>query len=207
MRRKLLNIHIPNLAHLAERVRQVEILKKEKEKYNNDERKLKSKSFSRKEKVSYVAMESSDEEFDLKAEDDLVELKKGPPYGLIQEAIMEGRLKFDDRKKETKVNSDPFDSEACFAEPYFGMNMVGMSYDFDVALGKFESDVRSIYPRVGNGLLDFLVQQKLKDQDVFLCRQCNAIFDAEAAAIFEKEKMKKELALKEEQARQKHPIQ
>ncbi|RYR21210.1 hypothetical protein Ahy_B03g066490 [Arachis hypogaea] len=46
IRRKLLNVHIPNLAHLAERVRQVEILRKEKEKYKNDERRLKSKPFS-----------------------------------------------------------------------------------------------------------------------------------------------------------------
>ncbi|RYR59028.1 hypothetical protein Ahy_A05g024877 [Arachis hypogaea] len=79
MRRKLRNVHIPDLAHLAERVRQVEILKKEKEKYKN-ERRLKSKHFSRKEKVSYVAMESSYEEFDLDAEVDLAELRKGSPY-------------------------------------------------------------------------------------------------------------------------------
>ncbi|RYR09077.1 hypothetical protein Ahy_B05g077143 [Arachis hypogaea] len=136
-------------------------------------------------KVSYVAMESSDEEFDLKAEVDLAELKKGPPYifdvllkdkqlilpegrtlllvkylkgkpyckfhqatsystnnyvrfrDLIQEAIREGILKFDDGKKGMKVDSDPFDSEANFAEPYFGMNIVGMSYNFDMSLGIF----------------------------------------------------------------------
>ncbi|RYR05337.1 hypothetical protein Ahy_B06g085209 [Arachis hypogaea] len=41
MRRKLLNVHISDLAHLAKRVRQVEILKKEKEKYKSDEKKLK----------------------------------------------------------------------------------------------------------------------------------------------------------------------
>ncbi|RYR19421.1 hypothetical protein Ahy_B03g064188 [Arachis hypogaea] len=175
------------------------------------------------EKVSYVAMESSDEEFDWEAEVDLAELKKGPPYvcsllkkipnskksndlkqksgkrysfdisksdhifdvllkdkqlvlpegrtllsvkdlkgkpycnfhqatshstnncvcfrDLIQESITEGRLKFDDGKKEMKVNYDPFDSKANFAKPYFGVNMVGMSYDFDVALGSFELDV------------------------------------------------------------------
>ncbi|RYR02693.1 hypothetical protein Ahy_B06g081487 [Arachis hypogaea] len=71
MRRKLLNVHIPDLAHLAERVRQVELMK---------EQKLKSKPFTRKEKVAYVTMESSEEEFDLEAEVDLAELKKGPPY-------------------------------------------------------------------------------------------------------------------------------
>ncbi|RYR59675.1 hypothetical protein Ahy_A05g025593 [Arachis hypogaea] len=39
MRRKLLNVHIPDLAHLAERVRQVELLKKGKEKYENEKSK------------------------------------------------------------------------------------------------------------------------------------------------------------------------
>ncbi|RYR31350.1 hypothetical protein Ahy_B01g056158 [Arachis hypogaea] len=68
MRRKLLNVHIPDLAHLAERVCQVELMKKENEKYRN-EQKLKSKPFTRKKKVAYVTMESSDEEFDLEAEE------------------------------------------------------------------------------------------------------------------------------------------
>ncbi|RYQ99372.1 hypothetical protein Ahy_B07g087305 isoform A [Arachis hypogaea] len=67
MRRKLLNVHIPDLAHLAERVHQVELMKKEKEKYRK-EQKLKSKPFTRKEKVAYVTIESSEEEFNLEAE-------------------------------------------------------------------------------------------------------------------------------------------
>ncbi|RYQ94258.1 hypothetical protein Ahy_B08g089144 isoform B [Arachis hypogaea] len=177
MRRKLLNVHIPDLAHLAEKVRQTELMKKEKEKHRSEQR-SKSKPFTRKEKVAY-------EEFDFEIEVDLVELKKGPPYvcsllkklpsreksndsklksgkkysfdisksdqifdvllkdkqlgrtllsikdlkgkpyckfhqatshstnsyvrfrNLIQEAIMEGRLKFDDGKKEKKVDVDP----------------------------------------------------------------------------------------------------
>ena len=101
-------------------------------------------------------------------------------------------------KKEMKVDADPFDAENGFVEPYFGINMVGMSYDFDVALGDFKSQVWSVYPRAGDGLLDFLVQQKIKDQDVSLCPRCNALFDAETAAIFEKERMKNELAHWEE---------
>ncbi|RYQ92152.1 hypothetical protein Ahy_B09g098307 isoform A [Arachis hypogaea] len=197
----LARLHANQVAHLAERVCQVEILKKEKEKYKN-KRRLKSKPFSRNEKVSYVAMESSNEQFDLDAKVNLSELRKGSPYvcsllkkipnneksndskmksgkrysfdisnsdqifnvslknkqlilpegrtllsvkdlkkillDLIQEAIMEGQLKFDDGKKEMKVDSDHFYSEANFAELYFGVNMFGMSYDFDVALGDFE---------------------------------------------------------------------
>ncbi|QHN96050.1 uncharacterized protein DS421_18g615050 [Arachis hypogaea] len=287
MRRKLLNVHIPDLAHLAEKVRQTELMKKEKEKYRNKQR-SKSKPFTRKEKVAYVIMESSEEEIDFEMEVDLAELKKGPLYvcsllkklpsneksndsklksgkkysfdisksdqifdvllkdkqlilpegrtllsvkdlkgkpyckfhqatshstnscvrfrDLIQEAIMEGRFKFDDGKKEMKVDVDPFEVDANYVEPCFGVNMVGMSYEFDVVLDDFESQVRSVYPRIGDGLLDFLVQQKIKDRDVSLCPRCNAIFDAEAAVIFEKERKKKELAHREEQARQRQPI-
>ncbi|RYR20149.1 hypothetical protein Ahy_B03g065232 [Arachis hypogaea] len=86
---------------------------------------------------------------------------------LIQEAIMEGRFKFDDGKKEMKVDVDPFEVDASYVEPCFGVNTVGMSYDFDMALDDFESQVRSVYPRTGDGLLDFLVQQKIKNREVF----------------------------------------
>ncbi|RYR29045.1 hypothetical protein Ahy_B01g053329 [Arachis hypogaea] len=114
MRRKLLNVHIPYLAHLAEK-------------------KSKSKPFTRKEKFAYVTMEFSEEEFDFKIEIDL-------------------------------------------------------------------SHVRAVFPRARDGLLDFLVQQKIKDRDVSLCPRCNSIFDAEATTIFKKERMKKELTHREEQA-------
>ncbi|XP_016168708.1 uncharacterized protein LOC107611275 [Arachis ipaensis] len=213
MRRKLLNVHIPDMAHLAEKVCQTELMKKEKEKYRSEQR-SKSKPFTRKEKVAYVTMESSEEELDFETEVNLAELKKGLPYlilpegrtllsvkdfkekpyckfhqatshltnscvrfrDLIQEAIMEGGLKFDDGKEEMKVDVDPFDVDASFVEPCFGVNMVGMSYDFDVALDDFESQVRTVYPRAGDSLLDFLVQQKIKDRDVSLCPRCNTVF-------------------------------
>ncbi|MED6150465.1 hypothetical protein PIB30_072578 [Stylosanthes scabra] len=81
--------------------------------------------------------------------------------------------------------------------------MVGFhSFEFDTSLGNFEQNIRQVFPGVGEGLLDFLMQQKLKDRDVSLCPKCNAVFDAEAAALFEKERIKKELAHKEEQVRQ-----
>ncbi|RYR59334.1 hypothetical protein Ahy_A05g025201 [Arachis hypogaea] len=124
MCQKLLNVHIPDLAHLAERVHQIKRMKKEKEKHRN-EKKLKSNPFTRKEKVTYVTMESSEEKLDFETEIDLAELKKGPPYvcsllkklpsnekDLIQEAITEVRLKFDDGKKEMKVDVDPFNADA-----------------------------------------------------------------------------------------------
>ncbi|MED6147241.1 hypothetical protein PIB30_042267 [Stylosanthes scabra] len=49
-----------------------------------------------------------------------------------------------------------------------------------------------------------LKKQKLKDRDISLCPRCNDVFDAEVAALFEKERMKMELAHKEEQVRQRH---
>ncbi|MED6166889.1 hypothetical protein PIB30_113750, partial [Stylosanthes scabra] len=73
------------------------------------------------------------------------------------------------------------------------------SFEFDTSLGNFEENIRQVFPGVGESLLDFLMQQKLKDRDVSLCPRCNAVFDADAAALFEKERMKKELAHKEEQ--------
>ncbi|RYR31805.1 hypothetical protein Ahy_B01g056722 [Arachis hypogaea] len=79
MRRKLLNVHIPDLAHLAEKARQSELVKKEKEKYRSEQR-SKSKPFTQKEKVAYVTIESSEEELDFEAEVDLAELKNGPPF-------------------------------------------------------------------------------------------------------------------------------
>ncbi|RYR19237.1 hypothetical protein Ahy_B03g063956 [Arachis hypogaea] len=103
----LLNIHIPDLTHLAKRVCQVEILRKEKEKYKNDERKLKSKSFSRKERVSYVAMESSSEES---------ELKKGSPYvcSLHKKILNTDKLSDSKHKSRKKYSFDILKSDQIF---------------------------------------------------------------------------------------------
>ncbi|MED6163235.1 hypothetical protein PIB30_078039, partial [Stylosanthes scabra] len=43
---------------------------------------------------------------------------------------------------------------------------------------------------------------KLKDRDFSMCPRCNDVFDAEDAEIFQKERMKKELARREEHVRQ-----
>ncbi|RYR26166.1 hypothetical protein Ahy_B02g060333 isoform B [Arachis hypogaea] len=79
---------------------------------------------------------------------------------------MEGRLKFDDGKKEMKVDVDPFEADAIFVEPCFGVNMV-----------------RSVYPRAGDGLLDFLFQQKIKDRDVSLCPRLWCPVDLELSGV------------------------
>ncbi|RYR60784.1 hypothetical protein Ahy_A04g017841 isoform C [Arachis hypogaea] len=45
-------------------------------------------------------------------------------------------------ERRMKVDVNPFGANASFIEPCFGVNMVGMSYDFDVALDDFESQFR-----------------------------------------------------------------
>ncbi|MED6199753.1 hypothetical protein PIB30_078854 [Stylosanthes scabra] len=106
---------------------------------------------------------------------------------------MEGRLKFEETKPEMKIDTDPFEVNSSFVEPYcFGVNMAGFtSFEFNTSLGNFEENIRQVFPGIGEGLLDFLMQQKLKDRDVSLC-----------PSSFRKERMKKELAHKEEQVRQ-----
>ncbi|RYQ97022.1 hypothetical protein Ahy_B08g092986 [Arachis hypogaea] len=62
--------------------------------------------------------------------------------------------------------------------------------EVNVDLAELKKDppyVRSVYPGVGDGLLEFLMQQKLKDQDVSLRPRCNTVFDTEATAIFKNE--------------------
>ncbi|MED6212640.1 hypothetical protein PIB30_085418 [Stylosanthes scabra] len=84
---------------------------------------------------------------------------------LIQEAITEGRLKFEESKTEMKVDSDPFEVNSNFVEPCcFEAHMVGFhSFEFDTSLGNFKQNIHQVFPGVGEGLLDFLMQQKLKD--------------------------------------------
>ncbi|MED6124680.1 hypothetical protein PIB30_061263 [Stylosanthes scabra] len=86
---------------------------------------------------------------------------------------MEGRLKFEEAKREMKIDTDSFEVNSSFVEPcYFGVNMAGFtSFEFDTSLGNFEENIRQVFPRVGE-------------------------------ALFEKERMKKELAHKGEQVRQ-----
>ncbi|RYR06406.1 hypothetical protein Ahy_B06g086138 [Arachis hypogaea] len=119
MRGKLLNVHIPYLANLVEKVRQTELMKKEKEKYRSEQR-SKSKPFTRKEKVAYVTMESSDEEVDFETEVDLAELKKCPPYvcSLLK------KLSSSEKSNDSKLKS-------------------GKKYSFDISKSYRIFDVRS----------------------------------------------------------------
>ncbi|RYR78838.1 hypothetical protein Ahy_A01g003703 isoform B [Arachis hypogaea] len=144
MRRKLLNVHIPDIAHLDERICQVELMKKKRRNIGmslipSNEKSNDSKLKSGK-KYSFDILKS-DQIFNVLLKDKqlilpegrtLLSVKdlKGKPYckfhqatshstnscvrfrDLIQEAIMEGRLKFDNGKKEMKDDVDPFDADA-----------------------------------------------------------------------------------------------
>ena len=115
MCRKLLNVHIPDLAHLAEKVRQTKFMKKEKEKYRNEQR-SKSKPFTRKEKVAYVTMESSEEEVVFETEVNLAELKKGPPYicSLLKKLPSSEKSNDSKLKSEKKYSFDISKSDKIF---------------------------------------------------------------------------------------------
>ncbi|XP_057734510.1 uncharacterized protein LOC130949932 [Arachis stenosperma] len=115
IRRKLLNVHIPYLAHLAKKVYQTELMKKEKEKYRSEQR-SKSKSFTQKEKVAYVTMESLEEELDFETEVDLAELKKGPPYvcSLLKKHPSNEKLNDSKLKSRKKYSFDILKSDQIF---------------------------------------------------------------------------------------------
>ncbi|RYR62398.1 hypothetical protein Ahy_A04g019942 [Arachis hypogaea] len=212
MCQKLLNVHVPKLAHLAKRVRQ-------------------------KGNVSYVEMGSSSEESVVEfSEVDLVELNKNPPCvcsllkkivnvekftdlkytsgkkrqdiafdkrfekkalfhstnncvcckDLTQEAIIEGILKFDDGKKDMKVDTDPIGAGANFVETHF----MGSIWVALPPMRDFETNVRAVYPGVGEGLLEFLMQQKLKDRDVSFCPRCNVRTNLSKASFSETRRSK-----------------
>ncbi|MED6191506.1 hypothetical protein PIB30_000603 [Stylosanthes scabra] len=90
---------------------------------------------------------------------------------------MEGRLKFEETKADMKIDTEPFEINSSYVEPFcLGIHMAGFtSFKFDTSLGNFEQNIRQVFPGV-------------------------------AAALFEKERMKKELAHKEEQARQRQGL-
>ncbi|RYQ90236.1 hypothetical protein Ahy_B09g096443 [Arachis hypogaea] len=156
MRQKLFNVHIPDLAHLAETI--FDVLLKDKQLILPVCKTLPLTKYLKGKLYCKLHQATSDSTNNCVCFRDL-----------IQEAIMEKRLKFDDGKKYMKVDSVPFDAGTNFAEPFLGVNMVGFSYEFDTALGDFETNIQAVYPSVGEGLLEFLMQQKLKDRDVSFC--------------------------------------
>ncbi|RYR54228.1 hypothetical protein Ahy_A06g029489 [Arachis hypogaea] len=146
MRRKLLNVHIPDLAHLAENVCQTELMKNEKEKHKSEQR-SKSKPFTRKEKVAYMTMESSEDELDFETEVDSAKLKKGPPYTCPKEIPSPAKMEKGkaiaqslgvDKSKEVDVEEEYFEEED---DDMIGMiSIIPTEY-----LGEYEGDTEKDY--------------------------------------------------------------
>ncbi|RYR15833.1 hypothetical protein Ahy_B04g072776 isoform B [Arachis hypogaea] len=100
MRQKLLNVHVLDLDYLAERVHQIELLQKEKEKFKN-EKQYKDKQLILPEGNTLLSIKDLKEKPYCKfhqatshSTNNFIRFRH-----MIQEAIMEGRLKFDDSKK------------------------------------------------------------------------------------------------------------
>ncbi|XP_027343100.1 uncharacterized protein LOC113855668 [Abrus precatorius] len=126
---------------------------------------------------------------------------------LIQDAIKQGRLKFEQKTKmPMKIDSDPMQIEANFVEPIdiLMVDVAEKQGSFDRAVeeleGKgslndtleaFEKEEAEIFPRAGDSLLDFLTRKKEADSEVMLCPRCSVVFDKAAAKAFKQSEMKK----------------
>lgn len=61
------------------------------------------------------------------------------------------------------------------------INMVEVSEDFDMDEFDNENQIKVVYLKSGERLLEFLHVCKTKDSDVMLCPQCNVVFYKKAA--------------------------
>ena len=118
---------------------------------------------------------------------------------LIQAALKEGRLKFDDRKQPMKVDTDPFEVQANYVEP-IGIDVLMVELkeeaieveDIEITIDEFEQSEAEIYPKSGDTLVEFLTKKQDTDHEVMLCPRCSAVFDKAAAKAFEESEMKKQ---------------
>ncbi|KAJ1412480.1 Retrovirus-related Pol polyprotein from transposon opus [Sesbania bispinosa] len=94
-----------------------------------------------------------------------------------------------------KVDSDPFATNASYAEPLeilmVDFEKVGLNGPTDGIIEQFENEVTPIYPKVGETLIDFLAEKKENNQEVMLCPRCSAIFDKSVAKAFEEYEKRK----------------
>ena len=106
---------------------------------------------------------------------------------VIQQAIKDGRLKFESPKAPMKVDADPLSVEANLVEPVaFEINMVQATGDrihtsSSYVLEQYDRCQREIFPQRGESLIDFLLRKKDEGRDVSLCSRCSALFDQTAA--------------------------
>lgn len=54
--------------------------------------------------------------------------------------------------------------------------MVEITGDFDMDEFESENQIETVYPKAGEGLLEFLHKCKAEDSEVMLCPRCSAVF-------------------------------
>lgn len=81
-----------------------------------------------------------------------------------------------------KINYDPLQvGDANYVEPVV-INMVEITVDFDMEEFKdSENHIEVVYPKVGEGLVEFLHRCKVEDLKVMLYPRCSDVFDKKAA--------------------------
>jgi hypothetical protein len=108
---------------------------------------------------------------------------------LVQKALNEGRLKFDEKSKPPmKVDTDPLQvAETSFAEPYEFMMVEAMEVTTLESIPEEEyiEKIKVVYPKAEEDLLDFLMKCKAKNHQVMLCPRCSVVCDKEATAGLE----------------------
>lgn len=80
-----------------------------------------------------------------------------------------------------KIDFDPLQvGDTNYVEPVT-INMVEITEDFDMDEIESENQIEVVYPKAGEGLLEFLHRCKAEDSEVILCHRCNVVFDKKAA--------------------------
>jgi len=119
---------------------------------------------------------------------------------MVQKAIDEGRLKFEE--KLMKVDTDSFYIQANYVEPMQIM-MIGASMgtskvsfplskeEVNQALEEFEKEEESVCLLAGESLVGFLLKKQKDGKEVMLCPRCSTVFDRSTTKAFKASKIQK----------------
>lgn len=112
---------------------------------------------------------------------------------LVQNSLNEGRLMFAKGTPPMKIDFDPLDVEdASYVEPVAN-NMVKITEDFDMAeFEESENQIEVVFPKDGEGLVEFLYRCKFEDSEVMPCPRCSVVFDKKAVRKVESAQIAKE---------------
>jgi hypothetical protein len=104
---------------------------------------------------------------------------------LVQKALNEGRLKFGEKPKAMKVDTDPLQAaDTLYAEPHAIMMVEAMEVTDvqiqEIPKKEYTEKIKVVYPHAEEDLIDFLNRCKLDNKGVMLCPRCSAVCDKEA---------------------------